>query len=650
MALASLSSLRAWLSGASGRSRSGRCSGRRLRLEPLEERTLLNAGDLDPTFGNGGLVTSSFPGLYGSIASSLAVQSDGHIVAGGTVYNYSGRPGSSFAVARYANDGSLDSSFGTDGVAFTSFATHGYLVASGNSVAAQADGRIIVAGTITGTGKSSSALALTRYTSDGNLDTSFGSGGEVLTSFQYSTGASSVAVQPDGHIVVAGGTGNPGSPGQIAVARYDSNGSLDRSFGTGGKVTTSFPDGNAGANILALLPDGRIVVAGTATSVSSSSFLLARYASDGRLDTSFGTDGLVTTAFPGASRAGAYSLVAQGDGSIVAAGDAYDGNHDRVALARYDTDGSLDASFGTDGLVTTSFGGTSDSATGVVLQLNGRIVVACHTNAGAVPFALARYDTDGSLDGSFGSGGLVTTSFPGFNAARASAVTVQPDGRIVAAGSVYPSAGLAQFALARYEGDALEATHFAVTAPATVTAGQPFDVTVTAVDDNGNVVPDYTGTVTLSSSDPRTPVLGSHTFTTADAGVFTFTAVRLVTAGPQSLFADDGDLSGQADLTVDPGLAVALVLSGPDQVSAGVSFVVTLTAYDAYGNVATGYRGSVSFVSTDPAAQLPVGYTFTSDDAGSHDFTITLNSPGPVRLTAIDTYALTLSYLDLTVS
>jgi hypothetical protein len=175
-------------------------------------------------------------------------------------------------------------------------------------------------------------------------------------------------------------------------------------------------------------------------------------------------------------------------------------------------------------------------------------------------------------------------------------------------------------------------------------------VTVTARDDYGHVATGYTGTVTLTSTDPRASRLGTHTFTTADGGVYTFSGVQLFTAGPQSLSADDGDLSGQADLTVDPGVAVALVLRGPDHAAAGVPVVVTVSAVDAWGNVATGYTGTVWLEATDPDANLPDAWTFTADDAGTHDFTVTLNTPGPVRLTAHDSDAGWSTDLDLVVA
>jgi uncharacterized delta-60 repeat protein len=642
MRFAWLSSLRTRFRRSTSGLQPGRGAPRRLALEALEERTLLSAGDLDPTFGNGGLVTTG-GGSTGLGASHLAVQADGRIVAGGLAAS---KAGFYVELLRYNSDGSADTSFGSRGLVLLDF-PGGHTLGVSGGMALQSDGRIVVSGGAAG------KFALARYNSNGTLDSSFGTGGTVSTSFPGGgSNSTGVAVQADGSIVAAGTFSSGSGSASFALARYTPDGSLDTSFGNNGQVVTAFPgQPSAQATGLTLQEDGSIVVAGYTygNSQTPQRFALARYDHDGHLDPSFGMGGLVTTPFPGFSNAYVSDVVVQSDGRIVLAGYVSHGagsGTEQLAMARYDSDGSLDGSFGTGGLVTTLFpGATRAWAGGMTLQADGRIVVA----GWAGDFAVARFDSDGSLDGSFGTAGLVTTSFGDRWYAQAGAVTVQPDGRIVAAGSGSAS-GWAQLTMARYLGDTSTATHFTISAPAEVTAGQPFEVTVTARDENGNVVPDYTGTVSLSSTDPGAAFPGSHTFTTDDAGVYTFSGVQLFTAGPQSLFASDGSLGGQADLTVDPGLAVALLLTGPDHATAGVAFVVTLRAYDAYGNVATGYRGSVSFVSTDPQSQLPVDYGFTSDDAGSHDFTITLNSPGPVRLTAIDTYALTLSYLDLTVS
>jgi uncharacterized delta-60 repeat protein len=631
-----------WFSGLAGARRPESRLGCRPRLEGLEERTLLSPGDLDPTFGNGGLVISDFPGFANVTATSVAVQPDGRVIVVGAA-SPSGGTGTRFALTRFNPDGSLDDSFGDGGRVTTPFP--GVAGAGARGIAVQPDGRIVVAGGAGG------AFALARYNSDGSLDTSFGTGGLVTTGFpgEFSANSIGVALQPDGRIVAAGETYVFKGPTRLVAARYNSDGSLDPSFGNGGRVDSGILELNHVYSVA--VGGGHIVVGGD----TGSRFLVVRYNDNGSLDQGFGTGGSVFTAFPGFDGSVGRSVAVLADGRILAAGGAFNRNppyHAEVALARYAPDGSLDPTFGTGGLVTTSFGQLSASAYAMTSQRNGRIVLAGNAvppDAGEFQFALARYDSDGTLDESFGADGRVTTPFPGYSRTAVSGVAVQPDGRIVATGSLSFGAP-PRIGVARYEGDPVSATRFEVTAPTEVTAGQPFDVTVSAVDDNGNVVPDYAGTVTLSSTDPLAPALGNHTFTTADGGVFTFSAVQLFTAGPQSVSADDGNLSGQADLTVDPGLAVGLLLTGPDHATAGVPLVVTVSAVDAWGNVATGYTGTVWLEATDPDANLPDSWEFTADDAGTHQFTLTLNTPGPVRLTAHDTDAGWSADLDLIVA
>jgi uncharacterized delta-60 repeat protein len=618
----------------------------------LEERTLLSPGDLDPTFGNGGLVISDFPGFANVTATSVAVQPDGRVIVVGATYPSSGH-GSRFGLTRFNPDGSLDDSFGDGGRVTTPFS--GWDGGGAGSVAVQPDGRIVVAGSV---GNSAikfpeGRFALARYNSDGSLDPSFGTGGVVITAFprENSAIALGIALQPDGRIVAAGELSNPPVGIHLGVARYNSDGSLDPSFGTGGLVDTTI-SGLVHVTRGIAVGGGHIVVViqGYTTDYR---LVLARYNDDGSLDPSFGSGGLVSTAFPGFDGATGESVAVLADGRILTAGSAVNRSpqDERFALARYAPDGSLDPTFGTGGFVTTAFDQFQAYAYAMAFQRNGRIVLAGGVYSGTIgtQFALARYDSDGTLDESFGADGRVITPFPGYSRADAVGVAVQPNGRIVATGSIYTSA-IPRIGVAGYEGDPVGATRFEVNAPAEVTAGQSFDVTVSAVDDNGNVVPDYAGTVTLSSTDPLAPALGSHTFTTADGGVFTFSSVQLFTAGPQSLFADDGNLSGQADLLVDPGVAVGIVLSGPDHATAGVPVVVTVTAVDAWGNVATGYTGTVWLEATDSNADLPDAWDFTADDVGVHQFALTLNTPGPVRLTAHDSDAGWSADLDLTVA
>jgi hypothetical protein len=195
------------------------------------------------------------------------------------------------------------------------------------------------------------------------------------------------------------------------------------------------------------------------------------------------------------------------------------------------------------------------------------------------------------------------------------------------------------------------ATYFTTDAPSAVTAGAPFNVTVTAHDAYSNVVTNYAGTVTLNSNDPINPLLASHTFTPADAGVYTFFGVQLFTAGQLLLRPTDGVITSGVGLTVNPAAAATLVLSGPSAASAGTPFLVTLTAYDAYGNVATGYTGTVSFSSDDTAAGLPGNSTFQPGDQGVQSFMVTLQTPGTRRVRVTDTLTGSLTgFLDVVVS
>ena len=238
-------------------------------------------------------------------------------------------------------------------------------------------------------------------------------------------------------------------PGGAPLIRGRRPGNLDPTFGSAGKVTTDFAGGSDLAFGVALQPDGKIVAAGTATRGATifSDFALARYNPDGSLDATFGSGGKVTTDFTGNfDQANAVAL--QPNGKIVAAGSTGDGTSHDFALARYNPDGSLDATFGSGGKVITDFTGGSDQAFGVALQPNGKIVAAGTAHTGTIlEFALVRYKKHGGLDPSFGSGGKVTTDFTGSNDV-AGGVALQPDRKIVAVG--HAGTANSDFALARY--------------------------------------------------------------------------------------------------------------------------------------------------------------------------------------------------------
>jgi len=225
----------------------------------------------------------------------------------------------------------------------------------------------------------------------GSLDTSFSTDGKVTTAFGTSNDvATSVAIQSDGKIVAAGYSYN-GANYDFALVRYNMDGSLDSTFGTGGKVTTAFGTGDDGAKSVAIQSDGKIVAAGYSDNGANYDFALVRYNTDGSLDSTFGTGGKVTTAV-GTGTDNAKSVAIQSDGKIVAAGYSYNGANFDFALVRYNTDGSLDSTFGTGGKVTTAFGTSNDEAYSVAIQSDGKIVAAGSSNNGAnYDFALVRY-------------------------------------------------------------------------------------------------------------------------------------------------------------------------------------------------------------------------------------------------------------------
>jgi uncharacterized delta-60 repeat protein len=367
------------------------------------------------------------------------------------------------AASAQAAPGDLDSMFGVGGKLTTDF---GGGPDGAQAVALQPDGKIVAAGT------SGTDFGLARYNPDGSLDASFGAGGKVTTDFgSGSDGAQAVALQPDGKIIAAGKS-EPDFDFDFALARYNPDGSLDASFGTGGRVTSDisgFPGGGDQSEAVAVQPDGRIVAAGTAVVPGVGfSFAVARYNANGSLDATFGTDGKVTTDLGGGSNVG-LAMALQPEGRIVVAGQASFGRVALFGLVRYNPDGSLDATFGRGGIVTTNFHGgiefEGDAAQAVVVQPNGGIVAAGWTDAPTASsrdFGLAKYNPNGSMDASFGTGGKVTTDFAG-HIDEAQAVALQPDGGIVAAGETSSGLGDDDFALARYLGGANVAPTVAVT-------------------------------------------------------------------------------------------------------------------------------------------------------------------------------------------
>lgn len=352
----------------------------RPRLEVLEDRCLLSAGTLDPTFGAGGLVTTAIDNRSSS-AADLAIQPDGKIVAVG--FTTDGNAKRNFGLARYQSNGALDAGFGSGGTVTTALAKADDWA---NTVVLQPDGKIVAGGTANlnngpWIADNNWAFALARYNANGTLDTSFGGGGnkgKIITEVAAGAtqeGIAKLVLLPGGKILAVGE-----SQGRIALVRYNANGSLDTTFDGDGKLVLDLPGGREEIASAVVQPDGKIVVAGLQRpSGAEPSFLLVRLQANGSLDTTFDGDGVAT----GTLLSVVQDLVRQSDdGKLVAVGYLVEdlgggATTTHVAVARFNVDGSPDAGFGGgDGVVVTvSPTGAASSAAGVALDSGGRIVV-----------------------------------------------------------------------------------------------------------------------------------------------------------------------------------------------------------------------------------------------------------------------------------
>jgi uncharacterized delta-60 repeat protein len=273
----------------------------------------------------------------------------------------------------------------------------------------------------------------------GVLDPTFGSGGLVTTDVSLSTydDANAVLLQPDGKTIAAGTSGYDGAQ-DLAIVRYLMDGTLDPDFGTDGKVTVSISFGNDIATCLALQEDGKILVGGYSYLVDIS-FVLARLLPDGSVDTDFGDNGTVTTAIDGNTSIGR-GLALQEDGKILFAGGGFGG----FALVRYGSDGTIDPTFGTDGLSLCPFNGGGAQANAIALQDDGQIVLAGYASSkSGDSIAVARFDADGALDPTFSGDGTVEAALPG--GCTASALAIADNGDIVVAGAASNQAMIARF-------------------------------------------------------------------------------------------------------------------------------------------------------------------------------------------------------------
>lgn len=448
---------------------------------------LNNDGSIDYTFGVDGKVSTDFsistPGILNDYATDMTLQSDGKIIVVGYTYL------NGYAImARYNDDGSLDTSFGTGGKVQTAAADIDEIYQiTISSVGLQSDGKIILGGRVYYLGDTSNPVnygrfALFRYNSDGELDTSFGKNGLSTVQFDWynddtdsyvnwHSSISAIAIQPDDKIVAVGSsTGNAHHETDCAIARFHPNGSLDTSFANNGKrVLRSSEDFTERANDVIILADGKILMVGNQIRLDVSAepgskkypIVMAKFSENGNLVTDFGYNGIVTDDLRGMGAVNQANAVrVQPDGKIVIAGSSQDrnsiSNYD-FAVARYNSNGTLDTSFGANGKVTTELQFENDQSfyngseiRSLVFQDDGKFVAfgQLGTYDYLAVFVSVRYNFDGSIDTSFGNNGVVRTSSTD-NSWLARRAILHPDNKLIVLG-YFMDSETSGFALARY--------------------------------------------------------------------------------------------------------------------------------------------------------------------------------------------------------
>jgi uncharacterized delta-60 repeat protein len=413
-------------------------------------------GTLNPGFGTGGLANvGSNIRLFGA-----AFQSNGDLVAVG---QRGITTGATLIATRLTAAGQADGSFGGGVVAGPAIVSSFGSGSIGRGVAVQSDGKIVVVGQASDTtGTGTLGLIVERFNSNGTLDTSFGSGGVARTlTAQFGAGYA-VAIQSDGKIVAAGQANAPGGGTEVAVARFNTNGSLDTSFGSGGTDLLNLGEDSRALG-LALQSNGDIVIVGSqAPGLQVPNALIARLTPSGALDSSFNGTGAYAHQYAiGAANSAFTSVAVQSNGDIVAAGAATNGNTGADAIiARFTSAGAPDGSFGHGGVVystsaveSTVSGSSVPGASGVAVTSGGDIVAGgTFSDAGLTGIALWGFTSSGAPLAGFGTNGATVTGFGSSLDGEGNALAVAPSGSIGVAGDDYAPGSPYSGVVAEYNG------------------------------------------------------------------------------------------------------------------------------------------------------------------------------------------------------
>ena len=403
------------------------------------------AQTLDATFGTNGKVYTSF-GAFSTHFYDMA------ILPNGTIYAVGAKEGmflenNGIFISRYLPNGVLDTSFDTDGKIEVGYGSNYEFC---HTIAIQQDEKLLLAGSSNG------SFSITRLNTNGTYDSSFSSDGKLIFSFGAGIGSkiNKLLLQPDGKIIAIGQAYN-GVDYDFGMARFNTDGSIDVTFGTAGKTLVNIGPANDFGQDAALQSDGRILVCGYSNNSLGDSFSIIRLNNDGTLDTSFATNGKIYYNIPGKSYCVAESIALQTDGKIIVAGHA-DGD---FAVLRYTTNGTLDTGFGNSGYSTTDFGNSQDKSYAIAIQNDNKIILAGHGyeagNTGLFHAAMARYDANGNLDNTFSSDGKMVLPMAIYNDGIKSMI-IQPEGKLLFGGySSADNSSVIEYVLFRLDNNTL---------------------------------------------------------------------------------------------------------------------------------------------------------------------------------------------------
>jgi uncharacterized delta-60 repeat protein len=382
------------------------------------------AGSFDTTFDADGKNTNCISQHFYATTSNF--QSNGKIVSAG-----GNQTSCNVSIGRFNVDGSIDTSFGTNGFVFNSICS---VFSAGNSyysldMVIQPDDKIVIMGLIQN--NSGNAYWVARLLPDGALDPSFSADGYRDLSFgTIQDRGQCINLQADGKILLGGTSGNTGE--FFTVARLLPNGDLDPSFGSNGVVQTAFSTSQSFANCIAVQQDGKIILGGyTINAPFARDFAMIRYLADGTIDSSFGVNGKVVTTVNTSFSDYIDKIVFDAQGRILVSGCASFEVNYKLAMARYTSNGVLDTSFGNNGIVVSNY---PSRYSDVALQVDGKIILVGGYDADV--FTVLRYLSNGTLDSSFGNNGFVDSNFNQPTYAYASSVLIQSDNKIIVTGSV----------------------------------------------------------------------------------------------------------------------------------------------------------------------------------------------------------------------